>query len=107
MKKVIKSFQNGSSLNRSGEEIRKAKSKRRRNDSDWFKNKNKEDSTHYNSVLFVPATANSVLAKTLRAHEEMNLQGRVSRFKIVEKSGSLFRKSCLKAILGLPKSVMT
>ena len=37
--------------------------------------------------MFVPATENSALAKLLRRHEEQNLQGRLSRIKIVEKSG--------------------
>jgi len=37
MKKVVKSFQDGSSFNRSGEEIRSLKSARRRTDRDWFR----------------------------------------------------------------------
>ena len=88
MKKVVKSFQDGSSFNRSGEEIRSLKSARRRTDRDWFR----KDAKQYNSVLFVPATANSELAKTLRYHEEQNLQGRSSRFKIVEKAGKSLKQ---------------
>ena len=80
----------GTPLNRSGDAIRDSKSGNRRTENNWFKNG--ESSTEYRSVLFVPATANSVLAKALRKHEEQNLQGRASRIKIVEKSGKMVKQ---------------
>ena len=41
----------------------------------------------FQSVLFVPATANSSLAKMIRQCEENNSQGRKVRIKVVERSG--------------------
>ena len=90
MKKVVSSFRDGTPLNRTGEMIRTAKLRSKRTESNWFRNGG--GSERYSSVLFVPATENSVLAKTLREHEQQNLQGRTSRIKIVEKSGKSVRQ---------------
>ena len=48
----------------------------------------------YDSVMFVPPTHGSSLAKLLQKHEEENNQGRSSRIRIVERAGS-----SLKSIL--------
>ena len=85
MKKVIGSYQNNTPFNRTGRMIREAKSRNRIDDVNWFRAG--DGSTQFKTVLFVPTTPNSALAKLLRRHEEQNLQGRSSRIKIVEKAG--------------------
>ena len=71
----------GTEINRPGDVIREQKKKTSKND--WF---NKGES-FYDSVLFVPVTPHSTLAKLLQNHEKQNNQGRRSRIKIVEKAG--------------------
>ena len=85
MKKVLHSLEQNTPFNRSGESIRNAKARRNRHSGNWFKEGS--SSVKYDTVLFVPATSGSALAKTLRKHEEENLQGRSTRFKVVERSG--------------------
>ena len=59
--------------------------KRRKGKSaDWFR---KRDGVSFASVLFVPCTPASELAKRIRRLEEANLQGRESRIKVVEVGG--------------------
>ena len=45
----------------------------------------------YDSVLFVPSTPKSALAKSSQEHELLNNQGRTSRIKIVERVGTSIR----------------
>ena len=59
----------------------------RKNKNNWFKGPNNV----FDSVLYVPATKNSVLAKQLQCQEEMNVQGRSNRIKIVEVPGKTVR----------------
>ena len=73
----------GQQLNRPKEVIRMQSKKKNTTSRNWFN----QGKTSYDSVLFVPSTPNSALAKTLREHEALNNQGRVSRIKIVEKAG--------------------
>ena len=79
-KKVLFSFRNNTPLNRPKQTI-------------TAKKKRKEDrlkcshTVEFQSVLFVPATANSSLAKMIRQCEENNSQGRKVRIKVVERSG--------------------
>ena len=61
--------------------------KPRKNQNNWFKGPN----SVYDSVLYVPATKNSVLAKQLQHQEELNIQGRENRIKIVEMPGRTLR----------------
>ena len=70
-------------LNRPMDVIRTQSKKRTKSQNNWF---NSGESS-YNSVLFVPATPHSALAKTLQKHESENNQGRKSRVKIIEKAG--------------------
>ena len=63
--------------------IRTQSKKRTKSQNNWF---NSGESS-YNSVLFVPATPHSALAKILQKHESENNQGRKSRVKIIEKAG--------------------
>ena len=85
MKKVEQSWEQKVPFNRSGEKIRDAKFRRNRHGGNWFKEGG--NTIKYDTVLFVPATPGSALVKALRKHEEENLQGRSSRFKVVERSG--------------------
>ena len=73
----------GVPLNRPKDVIRRQSRKRKINSNNWFK----EGQSTYNSVLYVPATPASELAKMLQQHESENNQGRCSRIKIVEKAG--------------------
>ena len=77
----------GYTVNRPREIISKTSRKGRKN-TEWFKT----GKTPYDSVLFVPATQDSSLAKTLKQHEEMNNQGRSSRIRIVEVAGKSIKK---------------
>ena len=72
----------GHPINRPKEIISKTSRKGRKN-VEWFRT----NSTPYDTVLFVPATQGSVLAKTLKQHEERNNQGRSTRIRIVETAG--------------------
>ena len=80
---LIKRVKEDIPFNRSRELIRSQSKKRRVTSRNWF---NSGDST-YSSVLYVPATPNSTLAKMLQKHEMDNNQGRNFRVKIVEKAG--------------------
>ena len=82
---LLTSHEQGKPFNRSGKDIRKTRSVRQRSNNRWFNGN--DNSTSYNTVIFVPATPGSTLAKTLRDHEAANNQGRSSRIKVVEKSG--------------------
>ena len=81
LKMVKTRAETGTEINRPGDVIRQQKKKTSKND--WF---NKGESL-YDSVLFVPATPHSALAKLLQNHEKQNNQGRSSRIKIVERAG--------------------
>ena len=70
-------------FNRPKEEIMKAK--RGKNSTLWFQGRNKEEV--FASVLFVPYTPGSELAKRIRCVEAANHQGRDSRIKVVELGG--------------------
>ena len=72
----------GHPINRPKEIISKT-SWKGRNNVEWFKT----DKTPYDTVHFIPATQGSVLAKTLKQHEERNNQGRSTRIRIVETAG--------------------
>ena len=70
-------------FNRPKEEI--VKNRKNKNVTAWFQSKNKQES--FSSVLFVPFTPGSELAKRIRYLEEANHQGRDSRIKVVELGG--------------------
>ena len=55
-----------------------------------------EGSVNYGSVLFVPATDGSKLAKEIRRKEEENNQGRRTRIKVVELTGHTVRNTLAK-----------
>ena len=61
--------------------------KKRKSSADWFRGKQNE----YRSVLFVPATPESELAKRMRKVEMDNTQGRQSRIRVVERSGTTIK----------------
>ena len=73
----------GIPIKRPKDVIRRQSRKRFTSSNNWFKS----GKSTYNSVLYVPATPSSVLAKMLQRHESQNNQGRCSRIKIVEKAG--------------------
>ena len=85
VKKQVSSYESGTPFNRSGNIIRENMLRKRKTNQNWFRNNG--ETNKYDTVLFIPATSGSVLAKSLRQHEEQNAQGRLSRIKIVEKSG--------------------
>ena len=85
VKKQVSSYESGTSFNRSGNIIRENMLRKRKTNQNWFRNNG--ETNKYDTVLFIPATSGSILAKSLRQHEEQNAQGRLSRIKIVEKSG--------------------
>ena len=80
-KMVKKRVETGTDINRPRDVIRKQKKKT--SQTGWF---NTGDSV-YDTVMFVPATPQSALAKLLQHHEQQNTQGRSSRIKIIEKAG--------------------
>ena len=80
VKKVSLAFNNNSPLNRPNHVIAANKKKKR----DRLRN---STSNQCQSVLFVPATPGSVLARSIRQCEERNAQGRQVRIKVVERSG--------------------
>ena len=81
----------GKDIWRSKAEILEAKLTREGlKNSQWYNKStsiNKED-TRFSSVLFVPATKDSILAKKIKSAEAQNNQGRTSRIKVVERTGS-------------------
>ena len=82
LKKVQYSVKNKTPLNRPRSTIMAEKINRK----NW-PNTRTEESERFSSVLFVPATERSVLAKQIRKVEFENKQGRQSRIKIVERTG--------------------
>ena len=58
-------------------------------------NKGQEKET-FNSVLFVPATKGSALARRIKEAEVSNRQGRHSRIKVVERSGPTVKSKLSK-----------
>ena len=89
--KLLKRAANGEvDLHRSKENI--LSDKESKNSTAWFK----KSDIPYKSVLFVPATPGSVLANAIRDVEKQNRQGRKSRVKIVEQSGSTVRNILAK-----------
>ena len=54
----------------------------------------------YSSVLFVPATKDSELAKRIKEAEAANRQGRKSRIKIVEKLDPQLKVECPRRLHG-------
>ena len=70
------------------DERRKDKSKRKQN---WYKN------DKYSSVLFVPCTPRSTLARRLREVEERGSKDRTWRVKIVEMGGQSLRSQLSKS----------
>ena len=80
VKKVLLSVKNNTPLNRPRQMIAADKKKKR----SWLHSPNLGD---VQSVLFVPATPDSILAKMIRDCEERNSQGRSVKIKIVERSG--------------------
>ena len=71
-------------LNRPKEMIRsQGRHKKSMIANNWFNS----GSRVYDTVLFVPSTPSSSLAKILKEHEAKNDQGRKSRIKIVERAG--------------------
>ena len=65
--------------------------KRRRNRDLWFQPERAHGNIKYSSVIFVPSTPGSTLARILQKKEEENNQGRAHRIRIVEKSGVTVR----------------
>ena len=65
-----------------------ASSKKRKHD--WLRD---SSTGQRQSVMFVPSTPNSLLAKTIRQCEERNTQGRNVRIKIVETSGKTVKNT--------------
>ena len=89
--KLLKRAANGEvDLHRSKENI--LSDKESKNSTAWFK----KSDIPYKSVPFVPATPGSVLANAIRDVEKQNRQGRKSRVKIVEQSGSTVRNILAK-----------
>ena len=82
LKKVQSSVENNSPLNRSRSLIMTDKRRRKH-----CSNNSTEESGHFCSVLFVPATERSLLARKIREVECENRQNRNSRIKIVERTG--------------------
>ena len=80
VKKVSVAFNNKTPLNRPKNVIEANKRKKK----DWLRS---STSSQCQSVLFVPATPGSVLARSIRQCEERNVQGRHVRIKVVERSG--------------------
>ena len=60
----------------------------------WYQNEG--GNSLYSSVVFVPSTPGSRLAKQLQRQEEENNQGRLHRIKIVEKTGVTIRNLLAK-----------
>ena len=84
--KLLSRVSKGSThLHRSKEMILSDKSLK--NSVTWFK----RSDIPYRSVLFVPSTPDSRLANVIREAEKANRQGRESRIKVVEQSGSTVR----------------
>ena len=54
------------------------------------------EGSEFSSVIFVPSTPGSMLAKTLQRQEADNNQGRTHRFRIVEKAGVSVRNLLAK-----------
>ena len=80
MKKVVLSVKSSTPLNRPKQAIAASKKKK----GSWL---NTSDSVQYQTVLFIPATTNSSLARMIRRCEENNSQERNVRIKVVESSG--------------------
>ena len=80
-------------LNRPRELIR-SQSRNRRHAHNWFNRNNSGGSEVqvFDTVLFVPATPSSSLAKILKDHEALNNQGRTSRIKVVERAGKSVKR---------------
>ena len=84
---------------------------KRNNKNDWYKRKKPENK--FTSVMFVEATPNGELIKTIRKAEELNKISDDKRIKFVEKSGRKlidtmrqndpFRKNCVKECLACEK----
>ena len=72
-------------LHRSKEAILETKDDK--NSTVWFK----KSDIPYRSVLFVPSTPGSTLANSIRELEKENRQGRQSRIRVVEQSGTTVR----------------
>ena len=83
LKKLLVCQNKSIPFNRSKEEILKAK--KGKSKTPWFRQSGREEL--YNSVLFVPYTPGSALAKRIRSLEAANSQGRESRIKVVESAG--------------------
>ena len=69
-----------------------SRKKKRSAQHDWFA----KGEAMYDSVLFVPATHKSQLAKDIRDIEAANRQGRKTRIKIVELTGRTVRNTIAK-----------
>ena len=85
LKTLHKTSKGLTSLHRSKEEIISKKICKEK--VAWFK----RNGAPYRSVLFVPATPESALAKSIREIERNNRQGRTHRIKVVEQSGTTVR----------------
>ena len=80
--------QNGRLIHRSMEW--EGKGSRRRGRDNWFQLGGGTDKL-YSSVIFVPSTPGSALARQLQQQEALNNQGRTHQFQIIEKAGVLVR----------------
>ena len=60
----------------------------------WYK---RSDINYRGRVLFVPATPGSQLANSIKELERANRQGRNSRVKVVERSGTTVRNTLVKS----------
>ena len=86
VKKVLSSERNNTPLNRPKQMI----SANRRKKRNWLSS---TDFGDFQSILFVPATPNSILARMIRDCEERNSQGRTVKIKVVERSGRTVKNS--------------
>ena len=87
LKSYLKCLENTVSANTPLHRPRDFPRRPRKNKNNWFKGPN----SVFNSVLYVPATKDSVLAKEIQCQEELNLQGRSNRIKVVEVPGRTVR----------------
>ena len=85
LKTLSKAALEGTPFHRSRDMISLAK--KNKSSADWFRGKQNE----YRSVLFVPATPESELAKHIMKVEMENTQGRQYRIKVVERSGTTIK----------------
>ena len=89
MKHLYRCEMEGRPINRPRDLDESRRKKSRANRQEWIS----EGPVKYDSVLFVPATHGSQLAKEIRGLEEANRQGRKTRIRVVELTGQTVRNT--------------